>query len=104
VTTDAEIDQKLARISERLQARRDELRRQLKAAPELESLLESWKATFGTVRVSHVQVGQYQHGDPAAIYEIDGQRGHVFSPAPYAGPLAAGRGKAAEMKRREGRA
>lgn len=104
MTTDAEIDAKLARLSDRVQARRDELRRQLQAAPKLESLLESWKATFGTVRVSHVQVGEYRHGDPADIYRIDGQPGYVFSPAPYTGPLKPGRGKAAEMKRREGRA
>jgi len=104
VTTDAEIDAKLARLSDRVQARRDELRRQLQTAPDAQSLLESWKATFGTIRVSHVKVGDYQHGDPQSIYEIDGQRGFVFSPAPYTGPLKPGRGKAAEMKRREGRA
>ena len=104
MTTDAEIDEKLARLSGRVQARRDELRRKLQASPKLESLLESWKTTFGPFRVTHARVGDYQHGDPESIYQVDGQRGHVFSPAPYSGPIKPGRGKATEMKRREGRA
>ena len=80
------VDDKLARISGRLQTRRDELRQRLEAAPELASLLEKWKGTFGPIRVSYVQVGEWQTGDPNKIYEIDGQPGVVVCPAPYKAP------------------
>ena len=97
-----ELDQKLDRSARRLEARRSEFRQQLQAAPELASLLEGWKAAFGPLRVSYVQVGTYTDGDPERIYEIDGRPGVVIrNPAPYSRPQKARRGAAEARRERE---
>jgi hypothetical protein len=99
--TDERLENGLARISGRLQARRDAVRQRLETRPELSAFLERLKATFGPVRLTFVQVGDWSDGDPDAIYRLDGQPAHRFTPAPYVRPAVGRKGKAAMMRERE---
>lgn len=87
-----ELDRKLARLDRRVQAREREFRQRLETAPELVALLEGLKAAFGPLRLTHVQIGDWSHGEPP-------QRGIV--PAPYHRPTFARRGKAEALRARE---
>jgi hypothetical protein len=63
-----EIDAKLARISSRVQARRDEVRHALSREPDLLQLAEEARATFGA-RLTYVRVGDFEQGNRAAFDE-----------------------------------
>ena len=87
-----EIERGLARISRRIEARQRELRERLETVPELAALMEGWKATFGPLRVEHVRIGDWSHGEPPPPGIV---------PAPYHPPQASRRGKAAALRARE---
>ena len=99
-----EIDAKLAGLHRRLEAKRALVRSKLEEAPELAAWLDQLRETFGPLKLTYLQVGDWTDGDPERIYELDdGTRGIAVVPTPYTRQLPPGRGKAAEMRKREGR-
>jgi len=96
-----DIDQRLADIARRLEAKRAQVRSHLETRPALQLWLEEARSTLGA-RLTFLEVDHFTDGDPERIYEIDGQPGYVVrNPAPYHPPQAARRGKAARMRARE---
>lgn len=94
----------LARVSGRLQAERDQLRRAVETVPEFGAWLSAVTKTFGIKPHpdNYLEVGGLRRGRPEAVYEIDGRPGVVVrGPKPYRRPRGRYRGKAAEMRARE---
>lgn len=98
------LDEKLARVARRLEARRAELQSRLQTRPELAALLEGWKTVFGPLRISHIAIDDYTDGDPQRIYEVDERPGVVIrSPAPYHPPRRRSAAQRREVERETSR-
>lgn len=75
-TTDAELDEKLARLSGRLQAQRDRVRAELAKEPGLLLLAEGLRAAFGG-RLTWLKTDTFEHGQelprgvvPAEAFDV----------------------------------
>jgi hypothetical protein len=59
------IDEKLARISGRLEAQRSDVRSRLEAAPQLAACLDAIKATFHG-KLKWLRIGEFEQGQEPA--------------------------------------
>lgn len=91
------LDEGLARISGRLQAKRDRLRSALEARPDVQHLASLLKETFGTSAYRFDIAGERfeQHRDGGSF------EGFYFVPPRYTKPLPR-KGKIAAMRKMEG--
>jgi hypothetical protein len=87
-----EIEQRLADVNRRLEARRAAVRERLETRPELSHLLEGLKATFGPIRVTYLAIDDWEEGNELP-------RG--FIPHPYRAPRVGRKGRMAELRERE---
>lgn len=68
MTSDAELDEKLARVSARLAAKRASVRGHLEGEPALLALAEAAREILGA-KLVYVRVGDFEHGNRAAFDE-----------------------------------
>ena len=94
MSTDHDLETKLARVHRRLEAKRRDVRQRLETVPELLDLAQAAKETFGA-RLIYLRIGEWEDGDRATFDE----RGCVWTV--YTPPRKGHKGKMAAMRERE---